>query len=109
VALARQDLRALEDGITVEATAAVTDHRAAREQVAAKNQSVEAARRYYNDQHALMLAGAATPNDVLLAENELRRAELEWIDAFIHARVASAALLKVQGQTGLTKAAGNAP
>ena len=61
----------------------------------------DAARRRYEDQRALMLAGAATPNDVLEAENLLRRAELLWIDAFIHVRMAHAALLKAQGETGL--------
>jgi outer membrane protein TolC len=109
IAMVREDLRAMEDGVILESAAAVSSHRAAREKVAANIMSVDAARRRYDDQRALMLAGAATPNDVLEAENLLRRAELLWIDAFIHVRMAHAALLKAQGETGLAKAPGNTP
>jgi outer membrane protein len=109
IAMVREDLRAMEDGVMLEAASAVTGHRAARERVAATIQSVEAARRRYEDQRALLLAGAATPNDVLEAENLLRRAELLWIDAFINVRMARAALLKAQGETGLATEARNSP
>jgi outer membrane protein TolC len=109
IAIVREDLRAAEEGIMLESAGAVTSHRAARERVAASMQTVEAARRRYEDQRALMLAGAATPNDVLEAENLLRRAELLWIDAFIHVRMARAALLKAQGETGLATEARNVP
>jgi outer membrane protein TolC len=109
IAMVREDLRAMEDGVVLEAASAVTGHKAARERVAANIMSVDAARRRYEDQRALMLAGAATPNDVLEAENLLRRSELLWIDAFIHVRMAHAALLKAQGETGLATGAGTTP
>jgi outer membrane protein TolC len=48
-----------------------------------------------------LLAGAATPNDVLEAERDLIQAALEWVDSFIQGRIAQAALLKAQGKTGL--------
>jgi outer membrane protein TolC len=51
-----------------------------------------------------LLAGAATPNDVLLAERDLTQASLDWIDSFIQGRVAQAALLKARGTTGLAEA-----
>lgn len=102
IQLVRQDLIAMEQGVAIEAASAVADHRTAREQVAASVLAVEGARRRYNDQRALMLAGAVTPNEVLEAETLLRRAELDWIDAFVHARMARAALIKAQGSTGLS-------
>lgn len=96
-----EDKRAFEQGIVVEAAAAVTGHRTAAEQISARTQALEAARRYEADQRALLLAGAATPNDVLLAQRDLLAASLDWLNSFIAGRVAQAALLKAQGKTGL--------
>jgi len=96
-----EDRRAFEQGIVVESASAVTGHRTAAEQISARTQGLEAARRYEADQRALLLAGAATPNDVLLAQRDLLAASLEWVNAFIAGRVAQAALLKAQGKTGL--------
>lgn len=101
--LVRQDRRLIEQGIAIEVASAVTGHRTAVEDITAKNASLDAARRYEADQRALLLAGAATPNDVLLAQRDLLAASLQWVDAFIAGRVAQAALLKAQGQTGLSK------
>lgn len=103
LATVRQDRRLIEQGIAIEAVSAVTGHRAAVEDIRAKTASLEAARRYEADQRALLLAGAATPNDVLLAQRDLLAASQLWVDAFIAGRVAQAALLKAQGQTGLAK------
>jgi outer membrane protein len=97
----REDLRLLQDGVLVEATQAVVSHRTAVASIDATTQSLEAARRYQADQRALMLAGAATPNDVLEAQDLFTRAAREWVDAHINARIAEAALLKAQGRTGL--------
>jgi outer membrane protein TolC len=96
-----EDRRAFEQGIVVEAASAVTGHRTAAEQIGARTQALEAARRYEADQRALLLAGAATPNDVLLAQRDLLAASLDWLNGFIAGRVAQAALLKAQGKTGL--------
>ncbi len=98
-----EDLRLLEQGIAVEAATAVTSHRTASAGIASKTEALAAAQRYYADQRALLLAGAATPNDVLLAERDLIQALLEWVDSFIQARIAQAALLKAQGKTGLAQ------
>ncbi|HEY6881357.1 MAG TPA: TolC family protein, partial [Polyangiales bacterium] len=96
-----EDKRLLDQGIAVEAASAVTNHRTAAQMIAAKTQQLEAARRYEADQRALLLAGAATPNDLLLAQRDLLAASLDWVNAFIAGRVAQAALLKAQGKTGL--------
>lgn len=96
-----EDLKLVEDGITVEAASAVASHRTAVAGVDAAQKSLEAAHRYQTDERALMLAGAATPNDVLQAQTQLTRAALDWVDAFINVRMAEAALLKAQGKTGL--------
>ncbi len=98
-----QDVRLLEDAIAVEAAMAVTSHRTARERIRATTQNLEASLRFFDDQQNLMKAGAATPSDVLDAESELRRAQFEWVDAFIGARMANAALIKARGDTGLTR------
>jgi outer membrane protein len=99
-----EDKRLLEQGIAVEAASAVTNHRTAAQTIVAKTQQLEAARRYEADQRALLLAGAATPNDLLLAQRDLLAASLDWVNAFIAGRVAQAALLKARGQTGLVSA-----
>jgi outer membrane protein TolC len=101
--MVQEDLRAFEQHIAVESASAVTSYRTAGAHIDAATEKLEAARRYHADQRALMLAGAATPNDVLLAERDLTAAALEWVDAFIEARRAQADLLKAQGKTGLAQ------
>ncbi len=98
---AYEDKRLIDQGIAVEAAQAVTAHATAAATITAKTQQLEAARRYEADQRALLLAGAATPNDLLLAQRDLLAASLDWVNAFIAGRVAQAALLKARGQTGL--------
>ncbi len=98
-----QDLRMLEDAIAVEVAMAVTSHRTARERIEATTQNLEANLRYMSEQQNLLKAGAATLTNVLDAEAELRRAQLEWVDAYMQARLATAALIKARGETGLTR------
>jgi outer membrane protein TolC len=102
LASVREDLRLVEDGIDMEAAQAATTHRAAVANTTAATEALESARRYQSDQRELMIAGAATPNDVLEAQLLLTRAALEWVDSFISVRLAEAALLKTQGKTGFS-------
>jgi outer membrane protein TolC len=97
----QEDLKLVEDAISVEAAQAVLAHRTAVATVEAAVKSLEAAHRYQADQRSLLLAGAATPKDALEAQTLLTRAALEWVDAFVSVRLAEAALLKAQGKTGL--------
>jgi outer membrane protein TolC len=101
LASVHEDLRLIEDGISMEIAQAVSSHGSAVHHVDSATQVLEAARRYQRDQRSLVLAGAATPNDLLLAQVQLTRAALEWVDAFIKVRQAEAALLKARGQIGL--------
>jgi outer membrane protein TolC len=94
-----EDLRAIEDSIAIEVASAVVDLRLAAQSIEATKQNATASAGYYEDQHALMMAGAATPGDVLEAEQRLRLAQLECVDAYIQAKMAQATLLKVRGQT----------
>ncbi len=111
--MVEEDLRGFEQAIAIESAGAVSGFHAATAAIHAKTEALEAARAYHADQRALLLAGAATPNDVLLAERDLTAAALEWVDAFINGRRAQANLLKAQGKTGLSspgpKAAGSTP
>jgi outer membrane protein TolC len=93
-----EDQRALENGIALEVVSAVVDTRTAHERIGAAELSVRASQRHYEDRRALMLAGAATPSDVLEAEQELRRSQLEWVDAHVQSKMAKAALLKARGE-----------
>jgi outer membrane protein TolC len=95
------DLQAVEDGIGMEAANAISTLSSAASEVDSSTQVLTASRRYFDDKRALMLAGAATPNDVLQAQTALTRDALSWVDAYVNVRVAQAALLKVQGKTGL--------
>jgi outer membrane protein len=98
-----EDLRLTEQGIAMEAASAVTNHRAASASIAARTDAFTSAQRNYADQRSLLQAGAATPNEVLVAESELVQAALEYVDSFVQARIAQAALLKAQGKTGLAR------
>ncbi|MDB4974161.1 MAG: outer rane efflux protein [Myxococcaceae bacterium] len=98
-----EDKRAFELGIVTESAQAVTGHATATAQIESTTQALEGARRYEADQRALLLAGSATPNDLLLAQRDLLAASLNWVNAFIAGREAEAALLKAQGKTGLAK------
>jgi outer membrane protein TolC len=100
LASVREDLRLTEDGIAMEAAHAVTTHRTAVADTQARTESLEAARLNRADQRELLLAGAATPNDLFEAQLLLTRAALEWVDSYISVRMAEAALLKTQGKTG---------
>jgi outer membrane protein TolC len=95
------DLEAVEQGIGMEAANAVSSLTTAASEVQSTTEVLAASRRYYDDKRALLLAGAATPNDVLQAQTALTRDALAWVDAYVNLRVAQAALLKVQGKTGL--------
>jgi len=97
----RADLQAVEDGIGMEAATAVSTLQTAASEVESTTEVLTASRRYYDDKRALLLAGAATPNDVLQAQTALTRDALAWVDSYVNLRVAQAALLKVQGKTGL--------
>lgn len=105
LASVREDLRLVEDGIAMEAANAVSTHRTAVANTQAASESLEAARRYQMDQRELMLAGAATPNDVLEAQLLLTRSALSWVDSFISFRMAEAAVLKAQGKTSSSTSA----
>jgi outer membrane protein TolC len=100
LASVHEDLRLTEDGIAMEAAHAVTTHRTAIANTQAATESLEASRRNRADQRELLLAGAATPNDLFEAQLLLTRAAMEWVDSFISVRIAEAALLKTQGKTG---------
>jgi outer membrane protein TolC len=104
-----EDLRAIEDSIAIEAASAVIDLKLAAQAIQATRQNAAASAGYYEDQHALMMAGAATPGDVLEAEQRLRLAQLECVDAYIQAKMAQATLLKVRGQTTPNGQPRNAP
>jgi outer membrane protein TolC len=94
----RQDLRLVEDGIDMEVAHAVSAHRTAVAATQAAIDSLTASWRYARDQRELMMAGAATPNDALVAQVLLSRAALEWVDSYIRVRIAEAALLKAEGK-----------
>lgn len=90
VSRARTDLVELERRIRNEAAQAANDLIVAREQIAAAEQGVRAAREAWRVQRDLLGAGEATEQQALDAQAALTRAEQSLIDAHIAARVARA-------------------
>jgi outer membrane protein TolC len=90
VSRARTDLVELERRIRNEASQAASDLHVAREQIAAAQQGVTAAREAWRVQRDLLGAGEATELATLDAQAALTRAEQSFIDAQIAARIARA-------------------
>ena len=90
VSRARTDLLELERRIRTEASQASNDLHVAREQLAAAEQGVAAAREAWRVQRDLLGAGEATAQQALDAQAALTRAQQSVIDAQISARIASA-------------------
>ena len=108
----RQDLEGLRDRITVEVTEARATFLAAHASIEAAGEGVQAARASYTDRAALLSAGEATTNELLLAESRLRQSQLTAIDAYINARLAYAAVQFVIGRSVpsmVSAEAGNPP
>jgi outer membrane protein TolC len=90
VSRARTDLVELERRIRNEAAQAASDLHVAREQIAAAQQGVTAAREAWRVQRDLLGAGEATEQQALDAQASLTRAEQSLVDAQIAARIARA-------------------
>lgn len=90
VGRAHTDLVEIERRIRSEATQAASDLRVARQQVAAAEQGVAAAREAWRVQRDLLAAREATAQQALDAQAALTRAEQSLVDARIAARIALA-------------------
>ena len=98
MARARQDLRALEDRITLEVSTAYENAIAADGAVEATHAAVLAAEESLKVRMALFRAGEATSRDVLDAELDFRTAQLDFVDNVLAAHVAAAALEHALGK-----------
>jgi len=91
-AQAREDLRAVEDGVSLEAVQATIAERVARESIRTATESVRAAESSYEATRTLMRAGESSSRDVLDAEADLAAARLRLANAYIDLHVARARL-----------------
>jgi outer membrane protein TolC len=88
------DLQLIEDGIRIQVTEAATAYDAAREALEAARLGVEAAEESYRVQTERYRAGASTINDLIDANAEQVRAQLDLVNAAIDARLALARLAR---------------
>lgn len=88
------DLQQLEDGIRVQVTEAAVAYEAARESMGAARIGVEAAEESYRVQTERYRAGTSTINDLIDANAEQVRAQLDLVNAAIDARLALARLAR---------------
>jgi outer membrane protein TolC len=86
----RIDLENLRQGIVVQVTQAHADLRAAQASIASAERAVLAANTAFQDRARMLEAGVATTTELLLAESQVRNAQLNWINARIDAQIASA-------------------
>jgi outer membrane protein TolC len=86
------EIAGLEDALRQEVSAAYEDYVAAGQAMAAALTGIAAAEESYRVRREQFRAGAAVATDVVDAENELRRARLELINAAIDVRIARARL-----------------
>jgi len=86
------DIQALEDALRIEVGRAYEDSLAAGKAMEAALTGITAAEESYRVRREQFRAGAAVATDVVDAENELRRARLELVNAAIDIRIARARL-----------------
>ncbi len=98
VAAARADLAEVSDAIAIEVSRAVSTYRAARGSIGAAKEAVDAAEGAFADREKLLSAGGGTTRELLLSEQDLRRAQLQLINAHLDLRLALASLDRALGQ-----------
>jgi outer membrane protein TolC len=98
VVAAKADLADLSDAIAVEVANAVSTYRATRESIGAAQEAVDAAQGTFADRQNLLNAGGGTTRELLLSEQDLRRAQLQLINAHLDLRLAQARLDRALGR-----------
>ncbi len=94
----RADVRALEEAVTLEVSAARDALISARLAIDAAREGIEAATEAYTERRSLAAAGESTTTDVLAAETALRRAQLQLVNAHLDVRLAQARLDRAIGR-----------
>lgn len=94
----RADVRALEEAVTLEVSAARDALISARLAIDAAREGIEAATEAYDERRSLAAAGESTTTDVLAAETALRRAQLQLVNAHLDVRLAQARLDRAIGR-----------
>lgn len=98
VALVETDIVALTDLIAVEVASALATMRSTRSSILAAREGLEAAEGAFDDRKKLLDSGQGTTRELLLAEQDLRRAELQLINAHLDLRLARARLDRALGR-----------
>jgi outer membrane protein len=86
------DLEQLEDGLRIEVSNAYEAYNAARAALGSARAGIAAAEESYRVRREQFRAGAAVATEVIDAENELRSARLDLVNAVIELRIAKARL-----------------
>jgi outer membrane protein len=92
------DLLALEDAINVEVSEALTTYDSAQRLLAAVKDGLDAAESAYEDRKSLVAAGQAPTTELVLAEQDLRNAQLQLINVHLDIRLARARLDRALGR-----------
>lgn len=92
------DLLALEDAISVEVSDALTSYQSAQRLLGAAKDGLEAAEGAFEDRKSLVAAGQAPTTELVLAQQDLRNAQLQLINVHLDIRLARARLDRALGR-----------
>ncbi len=95
---AKADMIGLRDAIAVEVSSALEGLRGARASLGAAKEGLAAAEGSFADRKTLLDAGSGTTRELLESEQDLRRAQLQVINAHLDIRVAQARLSRALGR-----------
>lgn len=98
VSKAQADLRALEDGLAISATTALTEYTTAQQAIKAATDGLAAAEEGFRARRDLLAAGSASSTEVLNAETRLRRSQLELVTTYTNLSIAQAKLIHLVGE-----------
>jgi outer membrane protein len=93
-----EDLAALEDGIRLEGSQAVSAYATARDSIAALREQLVAAQVALDDRRALLNAGRATSTELVQSQLDFTRAQLALINAYVDLHLARAQIARVRGR-----------
>jgi outer membrane protein TolC len=98
VLAAEADRAALADAIAVEVTGAIAGLRAARASIDAAKEGLSASEGTFADRKKLLAAGHGTTRELLLSEQDLRRAELQLVHAHLDLELARLRMARALGR-----------
>jgi outer membrane protein len=96
---AHEDVQLMKDGIRIEVAEGYNGVLAAQSAIVSARSGLEAAREGYRVKREQLSAGIVNTTDLLQAQSELIRAQVDLVDTSIGIRIAKAQLMRAIGET----------